>query len=133
MFYFLFVFNFVSTVYLQRCVSFRYVCMLSHSVMSSSLQPRGPWPARLLCPQGCSRQEYWSGLLCPPTGDLPAQGLNPGLPHCRQILYHLSHQGSPLFPLNAPNLKLKEFRNLNMLSAPSIMLTIRIYIIQEYS
>ena len=24
-----------------------------------------------------------------------AQGLNPGLPRCRQILYHLSHQGSP--------------------------------------
>ena len=23
------------------------------------------------------------------------QGLNPGLPHCRQILFHLSHQGSP--------------------------------------
>ena len=23
------------------------------------------------------------------------QGLNPGLPHCRLILYHLSHQGSP--------------------------------------
>ena len=22
------------------------------------------------------------------------QGLNPGLPHCRWILYHLSHQGS---------------------------------------
>ena len=22
------------------------------------------------------------------------QGSNPGLPHCRQILYHLSHQGS---------------------------------------
>ena len=25
----------------------------------------------------------------------PTQGLKPGLPHCRQILYHLSHQGSP--------------------------------------
>ena len=25
----------------------------------------------------------------------PSQGLNLGLPHCRQILYHLSHQGSP--------------------------------------
>ena len=24
------------------------------------------------------------------------QGLNPGLLHCMQILYHLSHQGSPL-------------------------------------
>ena len=23
------------------------------------------------------------------------QGLNPGLPHCRWILYRLSHQGSP--------------------------------------
>ena len=23
------------------------------------------------------------------------QGLNPGLPHCRRILYQLSHQGSP--------------------------------------
>ena len=25
----------------------------------------------------------------------PTQGSNPGLPHCRQILYQLSHQGSP--------------------------------------
>ena len=25
----------------------------------------------------------------------PTQGSNPGLPHCRVILYHLSHQGSP--------------------------------------
>ena len=24
----------------------------------------------------------------------PTQGLNPGLPHCRQTLYRLSHQGS---------------------------------------
>ena len=23
------------------------------------------------------------------------QGSNPGLLHCRQVLYHLSHQGSP--------------------------------------
>ena len=28
-------------------------------------------------------------------GIFPTQGLNPGLPHCRQILYHLSHQKSP--------------------------------------
>ena len=26
----------------------------------------------------------------------PTQGLNPGLPHCRQTLYYLSHQGSNL-------------------------------------
>ena len=47
----------------------------------------------MLCPWGFSQQEYWSGLPRPPSGDLPAQGLNPGLPHCRQILYHLSYQG----------------------------------------
>ena len=28
-------------------------------------------------------------------GVFPTQGLNAGLPHCRQILYQLSHQGSP--------------------------------------
>ena len=28
-------------------------------------------------------------------GIFPTQGSNPGLPHCRWILYHLSHQGSP--------------------------------------
>ena len=32
-------------------------------------------------------------------GIFPTQGLNPGLPHCRQILYQLSHQGSPHSPL----------------------------------
>ena len=25
-------------------------------------------------------------------GIFPTQGSNPGLPHCRRILYHLSHQ-----------------------------------------
>ena len=35
-----------------------------------------------------SRQEYWSGLSFPSRGDLP----DPGLLHCRQILYCLSHQ-----------------------------------------
>ena len=33
-------------------------------------------------------------------GIFPTQGLNPGLLHCRQILYHLSHQGSPTFSLH---------------------------------
>ena len=43
---------------------------------------------------GFSRQEYWSGLPCPPPGDLSDQILNWGLPCCRQILYHLCYQGS---------------------------------------
>ena len=31
-------------------------------------------------------------------GIFPTQGSNPGLPHCRQTLKPLSHQGSPLSP-----------------------------------
>ena len=44
---------------------------------------------------GFSRQEFWGGLPFPSPGDLPNPGLNPGLLHCRQTLYRLSHQGSP--------------------------------------
>ena len=30
-----------------------------------------------------------------PEGIFPTQGLNPGLPHCRQTLYQLNHKRSP--------------------------------------
>jgi len=42
------------------------------------------------------RQEYWSGLYHFLLQRIVlTQRSNPGLLHCRQILYHLSHQGSP--------------------------------------
>ena len=74
---------------------------------------------------GFARQEYWSGVPLPSPmsyesqaifkiwvspnycsstrvgshfllqGIFPTQGSNPGLLHCRQILYHMNHQGSP--------------------------------------
>ena len=43
---------------------------------------------------GILQQEYWSGLPFPSPAIFLTQGLNPGLPHCMQMLYHLSHQGS---------------------------------------
>ena len=46
---------------------------------------------------GFSRQEYlWVGCHFLLQEIFPTQGLNPGLPHCRQTLYRLSHQGSIL-------------------------------------
>ena len=54
-----------------------YVCTVLCSVMSSSSRHHGLQPARLLCPWGLSRQEYWSGLPCPPPGDLPNPGIEP--------------------------------------------------------
>ena len=55
-----------------------------------------PWTVayQALLSMAFSRQECWSGLLFPPPGIFPTQESNPGLPHCRQMLYRLSHQGS---------------------------------------
>ena len=50
---------------------------------------------------GFSRPEYWSGSLSLLQEIFPTQGLNPGLPHCRRILYRLSHQGKPQSSLHA--------------------------------
>ena len=69
--------------------------MLRGSVMSESLQPHGLQPARLLCPWGLSRQNTGVGCHALLQGIFPTQGSNPDLPHCREILYHLSHQGRP--------------------------------------
>ena len=53
------------------------VHVLSLSVISDSLQPHGLYPMRFLCPWGFSRQEYQSGLPCPPPGNLPNRGIEP--------------------------------------------------------
>ena len=41
-----------------------------------------PWTVGRQAPlsMGFSRQEYWSGLPCPPPGDLPHPGIKPGSP-----------------------------------------------------
>ena len=49
---------------------------------------------------GFSRQKYWSGFPFPSPEDLPNPGIEPGLPHCRQILYHLSHEVSLIYLVN---------------------------------
>ena len=66
---------------------------VSCSVVSNSLQPRGLQSTRLFCPRGFPGKHTGVGCYFLLHGIFPTQGLNPGLPHCRQILYHLSHQG----------------------------------------
>ena len=60
------------------------------SVMSDSLQPHG-----LYSSWNSLAQNTGVGSLSLLQGIVPTQGSNPGLPHCRQILYQLSHKGSP--------------------------------------
>ena len=64
----------------------------SCSVMSDSLQPHGLQPARLLCPWDSPNKN--SGVDCHSLLQriFLTQGSNPGLLHCRQILYHLSYR-----------------------------------------
>ena len=61
----------------------------SHSVVSNSLRPH-----ELYSPWNTPGQNTGDGSLSLLQGIFPTQGSNPGLPHCRQILYQPSHQGS---------------------------------------
>ena len=68
---------------------------LSRSVVSDSL-----WPVDCSSPGSpvhVASPGKNTGVGCHAIlqGIFPTQGLNPGLPHCRWILYHLSHEGSP--------------------------------------
>ena len=62
----------------------------SCSVVSDSLRPHG-----LYSPWNSLGQNTRVGSLSLFQGIFPTQELNPGLLHCRQILYKLSHKGSP--------------------------------------
>ena len=62
----------------------------SSSVVSDALRPHG-----LYGPWNSPGQNTGVGSLSLLQGIVPTQGSNPGLPHCRQILYQLSHKGSP--------------------------------------
>ena len=73
----------------------------SHSVMSDSLWPHGlysPWNS-----PGQNTGVCTHSLL---QGIFTTQGLNPGLPHCRQILYQLSHKENPTTCKHAHNISL---------------------------
>ena len=54
--------------------------MLSRLAVSDSLWPRGLLAHQAPLSMGFSRQEYWSGLPCPPPGDLPNPGIKPRYP-----------------------------------------------------
>ena len=62
----------------------------SCSVVSDFLRPHG-----LYSPWNSPCQDTGVGSLSLLQGIFPSQGSNPGLSHCRQILYQLSHKGSP--------------------------------------
>ena len=81
------------------------MCVLSCSVLSNSAIPVDCSPPDALCPWGFSRQEYWSGLLCPPAGDLPDPGIEPvslTFPALAGRFFTLVPLGKPLLSFISP-------------------------------
>ena len=85
---------------LQSSLGDRSMPLLGHeserescSVVFDSLRPCG-----LYSPWNSPGQNTGVGSRSLLQGIFPTQGLNPGLPHCRWILYHLSHQGRHSIP-----------------------------------
>ena len=85
-----------------------------------------PWTIAYKAPpsMGFSSQEYWSRLHFLLQGIFPTQGLNPGLPHCRQMLYRLSHQGSKLVFYNST--QFLTLKSISLIILESLISTIRV-------
>ena len=101
----------------------------SPSVGSDSLQPQG-----LYSPGNSPGPNTGVGSLSLLQGIFPSQGSNPGLPHCRQILYQLSHKGSPsilewvAYPFSRRSSQPRNWTGVSSLQADSfltIFLTVR--------
>ena len=91
------------------------------STESSSLNfPQTPWTVacQVLCPWNSPGQNTGVGCHFLVQGIFPTQQSNPSLPHCRQILHCLSHQGNPNCLLTCAK---TIFFNLQTVSGPKIL------------
>ena len=70
----------------------QYLSLLCCAVLSCLVAVLFTTPWTAACQASLSMGICWRGLPCPPPRNLS----NPGIPHYRQILYHLCHHGSPL-------------------------------------
>ena len=87
-----FIDNYFQFSYQQKKIYYYILILQSGSclVVSNSL-----WPHGLYSLWNSPGQNTGVGSLSLLQGIFPTQGSNPGLPHCRWILYQLSHKGSP--------------------------------------
>ena len=73
-----------------------------------------PWTVACQAPfsMGFSRQEYWSGLPCPPPGDLPTLGIEPRSPALQEdsLLSEI--------PLLTVKVKVKSLSHVQLFATP---------------
>ena len=87
----------------------------SRSVVSDGLRPHG-----LYSPWNSPGQNTGVGSHSLLQGIFPTQGLNPGLPHRRQILYQLSRKGSPQGGVGLKNCISDKFQGYIDINGPEI-------------
>ena len=80
------------------CIRCDRLCVCALSCFSCIWPFVTPWTIAHQAPLslGFTRQEYWSGLSCPPPGDLPDPGMEPTSPALQVDSLSLSHQGIPI-------------------------------------
>ena len=82
---------FMNKIHFLSYVEERTVVVVKVAQSCPALRPHG-----LYSPWNSPDHNSGVGSLSLLRGIFPSQGSNPGLPHCRRILYHLSHKGSPV-------------------------------------
>ena len=79
---------------LSRALLFATPRTVAHQATVSSVHGI---PTRLLCPWDSPGKDTGVGCRSLLQGIFPTLGSNPGLLHCRQLLYHLSHREAQNF------------------------------------
>ena len=84
-------------IYIYICVCMCVLSRFSHVRLFAT-----PWTVAHQVPlcMGFSRQKYWSGLPCPPPGDLPDPGIEPWslcLPYWQTASLLLPPPGKPIY------------------------------------
>ena len=109
----------ICCVLAQHAATLLFTILISKVKVKSLSRARlftSPWIiacTRLLRPWDFQGRSTGVGCHFLLQGIFPTQGLNPGLSHCRQMLYRLSHQGSPLVSKDNPK-HLSSFNRCDM-------------------
>ena len=87
--------------YIYKCIiitkiNHRYCCCLVTKQCLTLLRRHGVYSTRLLCPLDFPGKNTGVGCHFFLQRIFPTQGSNLSLLHCRQILYQLSYEGSPI-------------------------------------
>ena len=85
-----------------------YIYVLGHSVLSEPLWPHGLYPTRLISLWDSPGKNTGVGRHFLLQRIFLTQESNPGLLHCRQILYRLSYEGSPMSTILQYKIKIKD-------------------------